>query len=262
MKKHGFALFVLFFGIFLYFINLSTLPYLNSLYSYVRYLVQPLFELKGILLESTTRAVNTYLFLTGVSAENQRLKRELEECALYKVQLNTCESSLIDLGKMIELTPDVKHYSVMYAHVIAYDPSGNDTFILINRGQGAGAEEGMVVFHGYSLLGIVDRVYGGSSRVRTVYSEDFSISVAAGGKAYIYKGGYPYGSLLHVNLEDDLKGGDPIFLRVPGKNFPSLLIGTVHSVSQEGKSFFKRVQVKPAVDVRRASLCVVIKEKL
>ena len=108
----------------------------------------------------------------------------------------------------------------------------------------------------------MDEVYGGSSRVRTVFSKDFSISATSKDKAYIYKGGYPYGSLLHVNLEDPLKVGDTVFLRSPSKNLPPFIIGTVVSISEEGKSFFKKVEVKPAVDVRRISICTLIKDKL
>ena len=108
----------------------------------------------------------------------------------------------------------------------------------------------------------MDEVYGGSSRVRTVFSKDFSISATSKDKAYIYKGGYPYGFLLHVNLEDQLKVGDMVLLRSPYKNLPPLVIGAIVNISEEGKSFFKRVEVKPAIDIRRVSTCTLIKEKL
>ncbi|MCS7196542.1 MAG: rod shape-determining protein MreC [Aquificaceae bacterium] len=262
MKGQGHAFLLLFLSLLLYFSSPSTLPYLNKAYNLLRLLVQPLFELKGLVVENTKYALETYVLLSRVSEENHKLRAQLEECAIYKTQLKTCESNLFHISKLIELTPELKHYPLLYANVIAYDPSGNDAFLVINKGQGAGLREGMVIFHGDNLVGIVDRVYGGSSRVRTVFSQEFSISALSGDKAYIYKGGYPYGSLLHVNLEDEIRVGDGVFLRVPGKNFPQLTIGTVQSVYQEGKSFFKRVEVKPAVDVRRVSLCIVIREEL
>lgn len=262
MKGQGPAFLLLSLSLLLYFSNPSTLPYVNKAYNFLRLMVQPLFELKGLVVESTRKALETYVLLSRVGEENRRLRGQLEECAIYRTQLQTCETNLLHISKLIELTPELKHYPLLYASVIAYDPSGNDAFLIVNRGQGAGLKEGMVVFHGDNLVGILDRVYGGSSRVRTVFSQEFSISALLGDKAYIYRGGHPYGSLLHVNLEDEVKVGDVVFLRVPGKNFPQLTIGTVHSVYQEGKSFFKRVEVRPAVDIRRLSLCIVIKEEL
>ncbi|MDW8066419.1 MAG: rod shape-determining protein MreC [Aquificaceae bacterium] len=262
MKRHALAVLALFISLILYFINLSALPFFESVYSLTKQVIQPLFELKGVLVDRTRHFFEVYVFLKDVSLENQRLKRQLQACALYKSQLHACESNLTALSNTINLSQNIKSYPILYAHVIAYDPSGNETFILIDRGQDAGIEEGMVVFHGSHLVGIVDKVYGGSSRVRTVFSGDFSISAVSGEKAYIYRGGYPYGSLLHVNLEDPIREGDSVFLRVPGKYFPMLVIGTVHSVSQEGGSFFKSVKVKPFSDIRKLYFCIVIKEKL
>ncbi|MCX8060841.1 MAG: rod shape-determining protein MreC [Aquificaceae bacterium] len=254
--------FLLVLSLLLYFADLSTLPYLNRFYELLRHLVQPIFRVKGELQERTERAIKTYVYLKGVSEENQRLRRELERYALYQSQLRTCESKLMLLQKTLDLPYQPGEYPVLYAQVIAYDPSGNDTFFLINKGQEAGLEEGMIVSYGDYLVGILDRVYVGSSRVRTVYARDFSVSASVGGKAYIYRGGYPEGYLLHVHVEDDLREGDVVLLRVPEKNLPQLTIGAVKATSQEGKSFFKKVQVKPSADVRRVSFCVVIKEKL
>lgn len=262
MKRYGIQILVLLLSLFLYFTNLSTLPYINQLYTFLKSAVQPLFEFKGSIIENIKKAINTYLLLKDVSAENQRLKMELQACTLYKTQLSACESNLFYLSRAIDLYPEVKRFPLVYANVIAYDPSGNDTFLLINKGEDAGLSEGMIVFYEDKLVGIVDKVYGGSSRVRTVFSKDFSISATSKDKAYIYKGGYPYGLLLHVNLEDPLKVGDTVLLRSPGKNLPPLIIGTISNISKEGKSFFKRVEVKPAVDIRRISICILIKERL
>jgi len=262
MKRYGAKVLVLFLSVLLYFTNLSTLPFINQLYTFLRSVVQPLFELKGNIIENTKNAISTYILLKDANIENQKLKKELQAYYLYKVQLYACEKELQGLSKVINLPFEVKKTSLVYANVIAYDPSGNDTFILINKGQDAGLWEGMVVFYEDKLVGIVDEVYGGSSRVRTVFSKDFSISATSKDKAYIYKGGYPYGFLLHVNLEDQLKVGDMVLLRSPYKNLPPLVIGAIVNISEEGKSFFKRVEVKPAIDIRRVSICTLIKEKL
>ncbi len=262
MKRYLIQLFALVVSLFIYFVNLSALPYIGFFHNTLKTLVQPLFEFKGNLIEFTKSMINTYVILVNVSKENQELKKELQACNLYKVQLSTCENNLLSVSRIINLPLEVKRLSIVYAGIIAYDPSGNDTFILINKGQDAGLSEGMIAFYEDKLIGIVDRVYGSSARIRTVFSKDFSISAMANSKAYIYKGGYPYGFLLHVGLEDPIKVGDVVLLRSPLGNIPSFTIGKVSRISEEDKGFFKRVEVKPAVDIRRISYCILIKEKL
>lgn len=262
MKDYVVPFIALLLSILIYFINLSTLPYFNHAYSLLRSAVYPLFELKGNISEASRKAIETYVLLKNVSEENQRLRKELEEYRLYKTQLITCENNLRNLSKAIDIPFQPGNYPILYASVIAYDPSGRDTFVLVNRGQDKGVSEGMLVFSGDNLVGIVDSVYGSSSRIRTVFSEEFTLSAGAGDKAYIYKGGFPMGSLLHVKVEDEIKVGDEVYLRVPGKAFPQLKIGTVQHISNEEKGFFKKVEVKPSADIRRTSLLLIIKERL
>ncbi|RME12528.1 MAG: rod shape-determining protein MreC, partial [Aquificota bacterium] len=190
------------------------------------------------------------------------LRKELEEYKLYKAQLLTCENNLKNLNKAIDLPFQPGNYPLVYASVIAYDPSGRDAFVLVNKGQDKGLSQGMLVFSGDNLVGIVDSVYGSSSRIRTVFSEEFTLSSGVGDKAYIYRGGFPTGSLLHVRVEDEIKVGDMVYVRVPGKNFPHLTIGTVQRVSNEEKGFFKRVEVRPSADIRKAHILLIIKEPL
>ncbi len=262
MKSYIAPLIALLLSIVVYFISLSTLPYLNQVYNLLRLAVYPFFELKGKIQENTKRIVETYLLLKNMSEENDRLRKELEEYKLYKIQLLACENNLKILSQVIDIPFSPSKYSIVYANVIAYDPSSRDTFVLINRGQDKGISEGMLAFSGESLVGIVYSVYGSSSRIRTVFSEEFTLSAGVGDKAYIYRGGFPTGSLLHVKMDDEINVGDVVYVRVPGRAFPQLKIGTVQQVSHDGKGFFKKVEVKPYADIRRVSLLVVIRERL
>ncbi len=262
MKSYIAPITALLLSVIVYFINFSTLPYLNQVYNFLRLAVYPFLELKGNIQENTKRIVETYLFLKNVSEENSRLRKEVEEYKLYKAQLLACEKDLKSLSQVMDIPFNLSRYSIVYASVIAYDPSGRDTFLLINKGQDSGISEGMLAFSGEGLVGIVDNVYGSSSRIRTVFSEEFTLSAEVGGKAYIYKGGFPTGSLLYVKVEDEINIGDVVYVRIPGKTFPQFKIGTVEEVYHDGKGFFKKVEVKPYLDIRRVSFLVVIRERL
>ncbi len=252
----------IFLSIVVYFMNLSTLPYISQVYNLFRSAVYPFFELKGSLQEGTRKIVEKYVLLKDLKEENNRLRKELEEYKLYKAQLLACENSLKSLSQAMDIPFKPSDYPIVYANVIAYDPSSRDTFVLVNRGQDKGISEGMLAYSGENLVGIVDSVYVGSSKIRTVFSEDFTFSAGVGDKAYIYKGGFPMGSLLHVKADDEVNVGDVVYVRVPGKVFPQLKIGTVQQVSYDGKGFFKKVYVKPFADIRRISLLLIISERL
>ncbi len=262
MKGYIAPFIVLILSIVTYVMNLSTSPYLSQVYNLLRSVVYPFFELKGNIQENTKRLVETYLLLKNVSEENFKLKRELEEYRLYKAQFLACENNLRSLSQAIDIPFLPSKYPIVYANVVAYDPSGRDAFVLINRGQDKGISEGMLAFSAEYLVGIVDRVQGNSSRIRTVFSEEFTLSAETGDKAYIYKGGFPVGSLLHVRTDDEINVGDVVYVRVPGKVFPQIRIGTVQEVTHDGKGFFKKVEVRPFADIRRVSFLVIIKEGL
>ncbi len=261
MKGHGLAFFLLVLSSLLYLLNLSTLPLVTTLKGVFEGLVNPVYRLKAHVRDGVESWVKNYIALTQASKERERLKKEVEELSLYKAQLRTCERNLTQLAGAVELNPGVKDLSVVFASIVAYDTSGMDTFVLINRGRDAGIEEGFIVAHDGYLVGVVDKVYSGSSRVRSVFSEEFTISAEAGGRAYIYKGGFPVGSLLYVKAEDELSVGERVFLRVKGKYLPSLEIGRVERVEYGGKGFFKDVKVRPLADIKKAEILTVLKER-
>ena len=128
MKSYIAPITALLLSVIVYFINLSTLPYLNQVYNFLRLAVYPFLELKGNIQENTKRIVETYLFLKNVSEENSRLRKEVEEYKLYKAQLLACEKDLKSLSQVMDIPFNLSRYSIVYANVIAYDPSGRDTF--------------------------------------------------------------------------------------------------------------------------------------
>ncbi len=261
MKSYFWHILFLLLSLLAYFTNLSSLPFVNSLSNAVKFFIYPIYELKSFVYERARESINTYVYLVHVSKENQVMRRELERYKLYKAELEACQYNLLQISRLMDLSGEFEKYNMAYTRIIAYDPSGLDTFILVDKGQEAGITDGMLALYDNMLVGIVEKAYVGSSRIRTVYSNDFSISASAGGKAYIYKGGFPEGYLLHVKVEDNIKKGEEVYLRLPDKNLPMLLIGVVDMVSSDSKGFFKKVSVKPLADIRSLSFCLILKEK-
>lgn len=251
-------------NISLYFSNISSSKYLSFLFDTLYSILMPVIELKTHLANTVSDSLNRYIYLVHVEKTNRELSKQLQELYLYKSQLRTCETSLKNLSELVGVQAQNYIRDIVFAGIVGYDPSGMDTFVLIDKGKDQGMEEGFVVFFKDKFVGIVDKVFGSSSRVRTVYSKDLTVSstTAATGKSYIYKGGWRYGQLLYVNLEDPVERGDLVLLRDNKKIIPAFIIGTVLKSEQRNDQFFKRVVILPSVDIRKLEYVVVIKAKL
>ncbi|WP_448583906.1 rod shape-determining protein MreC [Thermocrinis sp.] len=253
---------IIYFFLFL----LSALSYLTEIYSYpmvspliglINSIFLPVLEFKSQISYKVRELANTYVFLVNVQKENKRLLEEISRLNLKVSELETCKR---ELSQIKELEGFYTEPDYIIANVVAFDPSGRDEFIIVDRGKKDGIEEGFVVVNKNILVGIVDQVYLSSSRVRTVWSDAMSVSVVADGKNYIYKGGFPTGRLLHVLQEDDIKEGVRVLLRSP--HFPSFEVGKVHGSPSLEEQFFKKVEVKPEADIRKIEFVVILRRKL
>ena len=256
MKQRILYLFLFVLSVGLYLTNLLSYPAVSFLFGFVSKIFSPVLELKSQISQKTTDLVNTYLLLVDVQKENKRLLEEIAKLNLQIAELQTCKRELSQIKQAQEFLEGLDY---VLARVIAYDPSGMDQFIIIDRGKKDGLEEGFVVVYKNVFVGILDQVSTSSSRAITVWSDTLSVSAIANGKSYIYKGGFPTGRLLHVLEEDDIKQGDLVLLRSP--NIPSFEIGKVQPLF-EREQFFKRVQVKPIADVRRMEFVAVLRGRL
>ncbi|WP_172838409.1 rod shape-determining protein MreC [Thermocrinis minervae] len=244
------------FSLLLYFVNI---PLGRELLNLFQRLTLPVYYLKAKVSDTVSNYVRTYILLVDARRENELLKREVESLKLYKAQLDSCRISLEKVGISTGNTGSTR------CGVIGYDPKGEDSFIYIDKGRNVGLEDGFIVFYGDKFVGLVQDVFGGHAKVSTTYSNKLFIScmlLKQDPKNYIYKGGFPYGELLYVNWEDPVEVGDTVVLRSPkDKSIPAFVIGKVIAVEKK-QGFFKKVLVKPDIDVRRLEFVYVLDKKL
>ncbi|MEZ0361643.1 MAG: rod shape-determining protein MreC [Hydrogenobacter sp.] len=266
MNRKRFFLYMLLFLLSssIYFLNVSSSKYFSFIFDTFYNILLPITRLKTYTANAVKEAFNRYVYLVNVEKKNETLSKEIQELYLYRAELRSCETSLRSISDLLNIKREEYGKNLIFAGVLGYDPSGMDTFLLIDKGKDQGVEEGFVVFSKDRLVGFVDRVFGSSSRVRTVYSKDLTVSSTTEGiwKNYIYRGGWKYGQLLYVNLEDPIKKGDVVLLRDTRRVLPAFVIGTVFSVEQTSDQFFKKVLVTPSVDIRRLEYVVIVKVKL
>ncbi|MEN3034160.1 MAG: rod shape-determining protein MreC [Aquificaceae bacterium] len=260
MKRHAFRLAIFLIAIAIYQLQVSTIPVIGKLYWIINEISMPLNELKGTLQSKARAVLDKYILLQNVQRENAALKSKILELSAISAELRACKHELKILNEYTGLRVEYPKVSAIPARVLGYDPLGQDRFVLIDRGISQGVEKGALVIVGEELLGIVEQVFAQSARVKTLYSSDFSISASLEGKAYIYRGGFPFGSLLFVRSEDNIQKGQEVTLRAEGLS--GLRIGYVVSVGPDSGQFFKSVSVKPALDVRRTKTCTVLRRQL
>lgn len=190
--------------------------------------------------------------LRKLEQENEILKRELQS---YKTLVNKIEKDL-----NLQFKPEVK-YAI--SKIVFYDPSGSDKFFVILGGKDKGIKKGNIVISQGMVLGVVDEVYPSTSKVITLFNENCSLpaKVDSVDKVYVYKGGFPEGRLLYVDIEDNLPKDGVVYYKDLSLKVPEVPIGKTTKVSLQNSPFFKEVKVKPFLSPREAEFVVVFVEE-
>ncbi|GAB6065320.1 rod shape-determining protein MreC [Aquifex pyrophilus] len=188
-------------------------------------------------------------------------KKLKEELQAYRERVSQYEEILTKLEEDLDFyfPPKAKY---VVSKIIYYDPSGEDRFFIIRDGKNKEIKKGdIVVSKGY-IIGIVDEVYPSTSKVITLFNEKTALLVSVENlpKAYIYRGGRPYGKLMYVEIKDNVKEGDRVLYKDLTMRIPPFPVGEVIYTGFGEDPFFKEVMVKPYVSPRSVEFVVVFKE--
>ncbi len=263
LRFHLFTVGVVLFGLLLFFTDLSRFRYVRSAVMVFNTLVSPVLNLKEEILTQTEKKLDTYFNLVDVKKENFELRKRIQSLLLLEKELSSCERELESLKKVLKVSKVFSRLDYVVSRVVYYDPSGFDLFLIVEGGKNRGFKEKDLVVTEKEVVGFVEAVFGSTSRVVTPFSGNFSSTVILqrSGKRYIYRGGYPFGELLHVKLEDRVREGEKVFLVDPERRFPPFLLGFVERVRRGKDPFFKEVKVRPAVDPRKVDYIFVIRRR-
>ncbi len=258
---HIFAITVVVLGLVVFLLDISRFSYVRIAVNTANTLIAPVLELKEHLAIELREELRAYLYLVSTERENIRLRRKVSTLILTQKELDACLSELENLQSKVGLSPQPRKLNYSLSRIIYYDPSGLDLFLIIEGGKDKGFREGDIVTTEHYVVGIIESVFASTSRVITPFNERFSVSaiVGSGPKRYIYRGGFPSGSLLHVKINDRIFGGEEVFMVDIKGAVPPFLIGKVGSVKRDGNPFFKSVEVKPIIDPRRERYVYVIR---
>jgi len=203
-----------------------------------------------------------YVDLVDVKKENIILKKELNYYKTFSYELQKCQNEarqLYYISNSLAFINKQSNPNVYISRVVGYDMSGKKSFLEIQN-NGKIKEGSLVSSNGY-FIGVVYKVYKDVAYVMTVYNKMFNTIVYnyRTGDTYIYKGGYPYGSIINATSNDDIKVGDLIYFRsLKSQDIPYLLVGKVIEVSRSKNLFFLNVKLKPMANPNIYDFVVVI----
>ncbi len=260
-RFHLTALLAVVLGIVLFFTEVSRLSFVKEVIKVINTVTSPVLNLKEKVITTTERTVEIYFQLKDVREENVELRQKVNSLLLVEKELKSCTRELLKIQESVGISPVPPRIKYSLTRIVFFDPSGLDQFIIIEGGKDKGFREGDAVVSQDHVVGIVDTVYGSTSRVITPFNQNFSSSAYVRGKFknYIFTGGYPLGRLLHVNVDDKILPGEEVFFLDPERRIPPFLIGIIKEVKRGKDPFFKEVVVKPATDPRRLEYVFVIR---
>jgi rod shape-determining protein MreC len=227
--------------------------------------------------EGTGGVFRTVRDVRELRAEVEDLRAEADALRVENVRLREYEAESQQLRALLRFVSEYPVSTYLGAEVVSreacetypcgdtvgVDPNPYLRFVTINVGAQQGVEAGMsVVSGGAGLVGRVSQVGPRTAKVRLLTDPDSAIAAllqTTRGTGLVV--GQPDGGLqmMYIPQEEDVQVGDIVLTSGLGGLMPKgLVIGQVTEVQQKAYETFQTATVRPAVDLTRLELALVI----
>lgn len=226
----------------------------------------------GSLIDLQTWVSTRYLAITDfltvprdVAALRQQNAEYVAEIARLQAQVIELQNKVAQtdtLAALVDFSRSNPTNTYKAAAVIGRDSSPFLRYVIINRGSNDGIRQGMPVVTNQGLVGRVDAVISGASRVQLITDPSSLVSVfLQNSEADAIMKGSVSGELTLEMLSQDAKvqAGDVVLTSGLGGEYPpDLLIGQVGNVRKRESDLFQEATVQPVVDFTRLEIVLVI----
>ncbi len=204
--------------------------------------------------------------LRDLRQRNQELEAENARLLLENVRLSEVEVENTLLRDLLSFAQTNRSFELQGAHVvgrqIARDPSNLQRYITLDIGREAGVARNMPVVTDRGLVGRIDDVGYGWSRVLLIIDGSSLVSaLTQSTRASGLVEGQPDGSLVMRSIPqaDTVSVGDIVFTSGLGGNFPrQILIGQIVEVDRKDYELYQTAIVQPTVDFDHLEVVLVI----
>ena len=211
--------------------------------------------------DGTRAAWSRYVYLSGVSIENEQLKQRLARVEGDLASMSELGRENARLRELLRFSSEAGVAGVA-ASVVGSDASGWVRGALINRGTASGVDIGMAVVTPQGVVGQVVAASPDTARVLLItdHSSGVDAIVQSTRVRGVLQGAGASGcELRFVTKDAAIKPGDLVVTSGLDRVYPKgLVLGTVAALSAAGPGLFQAILVKPAADVQRAEEVLVV----
>ena len=199
--------------------------------------------------------------------ENARLKAELAALTEENTMLQQEKYELTNLRKLFELDERYSDYEKTGARIISRDSGNWYANFTIDKGYEDGLSVDMNVIAGGGLVGRISAVGPNWAKVTSIISDNSNVSgavLATGDKLMVSgdlklmaDGVISFSQLL--DSDSRVSVGDKVVTsNISDKYLPNILVGYIHTLSQDANNLTKSGYITPAVDFEHLDEVLVI----
>ena len=210
--------------------------------------------------------------LFNTQAENDHLKKQIDNLAQTKARNSSLEAENTQLKQALKLKKTLTDYTIINGSVISRAADTWSDLLVIDQGSRAGVKKNMPVMSGKGVIGRVVEVNSTTSKVELITTTDkstnkFAVEAdAANGKkvhGVISVEGNNQLAFTQVVDGQKLKKGTRVDTSGMGGLSPKgLLIGTVTKTTRDTFGLSDVVEIQPAGNLNDPSVVSVIKRKV
>lgn len=209
--------------------------------------------------------------LSEVMAENEELKKQVDELTSELNTVNLEQYELENLRELLELDQKYPSYEKVAANVIGKNSTNWFSYFTIDKGSDDGIEVDMNVIAGSGLVGIVTDVGPNYAKVTSIINDTTKVSgmVTTTSDNLIVSG-----SLQNMNenmvidfsnlndSDNEVAVGDPVVTSYISDQYQQgILIGYISSLTTDSNNLTKSGTITPAVDFEHIEEVLVILNK-
>ncbi len=210
--------------------------------------------------------------LFNTQAENDHLKKQIDNLAQTKARNSSLEAENTQLKQALKLKKTLTDYTIINGSVISRAADTWSDLLVIDQGSRAGVRKNMPVMSGKGVIGRVVEVNSTTSKVELITTTDkstnkFAVEAdAANGKkvhGVVSVEGNNQLAFTQVVDGQKLKKGTQVYTSGMGGLSPKgLLIGTVTKTTRDTFGLSDVVEIQPAGNLNDPSVVSVIKRKV
>jgi rod shape-determining protein MreC len=231
---------------------------------FVSEIVTPFQKFANFLSSSTNGLLDRYIFLSGVSRENEELRVQLRNVEGELVLLSEFRTENERLRSLVNFVSDTDLRGVV-GRVVGSDPSGWVKGVTIDKGSSSGISVGMAAIVARGVVGQVVATSVNASRILLIADQSSGVDAIVQGsrvRGVVEGSGSQLCELRYVTRDYQVKRGEVVLTSGMDGVYPKgLLVGTVSAVEAGGATLFQTVEVTPAVDFARLEEVLIVTTK-